>query len=70
MLDSIVGPDPRDAEATGAAAKFIPIGGYAQFLKEDGLRGKRLGVVRHPFLKLSNESSRNLIFEAHLQTLR
>lgn len=70
VLDSIVGRDPRDADATDAAAKFIPVGGYAQFLKEDGLKGKRLGVVRHPFLQLSDASSRNSIFEDHLQTLR
>ncbi|XP_057788607.1 probable amidase At4g34880 [Salvia miltiorrhiza] len=70
VLDSIVGHDPRDAEATDAASRFIPTGGYAQFLKEDGLKGKRLGVVRHPFLKLSNASSRNSIFEDHLRTLR
>lgn len=70
VLDSIVGFDPRDVEATEAAAKFIPKGGYAQFLKEDGLRGKRLGVVRHPFVKLANVSSRSSTFEFHLRTLR
>lgn len=52
VLDSIVGFDIRDLEATRAAAKFIPAGGYKQFLNEDGLKGKRLGVVRHPFLPL------------------
>ncbi|KAH6788011.1 Amidase family protein [Perilla frutescens var. hirtella] len=71
VLDAIVGPDPRDVEATKAAAKFIPAGGYAQFLKVDGLRGKRLGVVRRPFLNHSDASSRrSWTFEAHLQTLR
>lgn len=70
VLDSIVGSDPRDSEATMAAAKFIPLGGYTQFLNEDGLKGKRLGVVKHPFLALSNVSSRSPIFEAHLKTLR
>lgn len=71
MLDAIVGRDTRDAEATDAASKFIPKGSYVQFLKEDGLKGKRLGVVRHPFLELSDASSRkSLIFEDHLRTLR
>ncbi|KAL3621358.1 hypothetical protein CASFOL_036270 [Castilleja foliolosa] len=70
VLDSIVGFDPRDAEATKAAAKFIPMGGYTQFLNKDGLKGKRLGVVRSPFLALSNLSSVSPVFDAHLQTLR
>ncbi|KAK6159560.1 hypothetical protein DH2020_006874 [Rehmannia glutinosa] len=70
VLDSIVGYDPRDSEATKAAAKFIPQGGYTQFLNEDGLKGKRLGVVKNPFLALGNISSRTPIFDAHLQTLR
>lgn len=46
VLDAIVGFDPRDSEATKEASKFIPVGGYKQFLNEDGLTGKRLGVVR------------------------
>ncbi|KAK4356151.1 hypothetical protein RND71_025122 [Anisodus tanguticus] len=54
VLDSIVGFDIRDLEATRTAAKFIPTGGYKQFLNEDGLKGKILGVVRHSFLALSN----------------
>ncbi|CAK9315342.1 unnamed protein product [Citrullus colocynthis] len=32
VLDAIVGFDPRDAEATSQASKFIPQGGYKQFL--------------------------------------
>ncbi|KAK4437670.1 putative amidase [Sesamum alatum] len=70
VLDSIVGFDPRDSEATKAAAKFIPLGGYTQFLNEDGLKGKRLGVVKHPFLALSRISVSSPVFEGHLQTLR
>lgn len=70
MLDSIVGFDPRDSEATKAAAKFIPLGGYTQFLNEDGLKGKRLGVIKYPFLALSKISVSSPVFEGHLQTLR
>ncbi|GER50285.1 glutamyl-tRNA(Gln) amidotransferase subunit A [Striga asiatica] len=44
VLDSIVGFDSRDSEATKAAAKFIPVDGYTQFLNKDGLKGRRLGV--------------------------
>ncbi|XP_021773129.1 putative amidase C869.01 isoform X3 [Chenopodium quinoa] len=41
VLESIVGYDPYDSEATKNARKYIPQGGYAQFLKLDGLKGKR-----------------------------
>ncbi|CAN1307605.1 Probable amidase At4g34880 [Linum perenne] len=44
VLDAIVGFDPRDCEATNEAAKFIPSGGYKQFLKKDGLKGKKIGI--------------------------
>ncbi|KAF0892418.1 hypothetical protein E2562_015480 [Oryza meyeriana var. granulata] len=44
VLDAIVGYDVLDAEATGAASKYIPNGGYGQFLRMDGLRGKRIGI--------------------------
>lgn len=70
VLDSIVGFDPRDSEATKAATKFIPAGGDKQFLNEDGLRGKTLGVVRKPFVDLSNTSLASQVFEGHLHTLR
>ncbi|KAF7848684.1 hypothetical protein BT93_L1743 [Corymbia citriodora subsp. variegata] len=68
VLDAIVGFDPRD-EATGEAAKFIPMGGYKQFLREDGLKGKRLGIVRNPFSN-SRGSTAASIFDQHLGTFR
>ncbi|KAJ4716739.1 Amidase family protein [Melia azedarach] len=43
VLDAIVGFDHND-EATAAASKYIPYGGYKQFLKPHGLKGKRLGL--------------------------
>ncbi|KAL6545947.1 hypothetical protein OROGR_009821 [Orobanche gracilis] len=70
VLDFIVGFDPRDSEATKAAAKFIPMGGYTQFLNKDGLKGKRLGVFKDPLLAFPNVSLRSTIFEAQLQTMR
>lgn len=70
VLDSIVGFDPRDYEATKAAAKFIPPGGYKQFLNKDGLKGKRLGIVMNPFLALLNRSTAASTFKDHLKTLR
>ena len=69
-LDAIVGFDPRDYEATKAASVFIPPGGYRQFLNEDGLKGKILGVVREPFLDSYNRTSAIPAFEHHLKLLR
>ncbi|KAI9127706.1 hypothetical protein K1719_000699 [Acacia pycnantha] len=69
VLDVIVGYDPRD-EATHFAAKYIPQGGYRQFLKKEGLKGKRLGIVRNPFFNSYNGSLAISIFEHHLNTMR
>ncbi|KAJ0242678.1 Amidase signature domain-containing protein [Hirschfeldia incana] len=44
VLDAIVGYDPLD-EATKTASKYIPKGGYKQYLRANGLKGKRLGIV-------------------------
>ncbi|CAI0557547.1 unnamed protein product [Linum tenue] len=52
VLEAIVGYDPRDHEATKEAAGFVPCGGYKQFLKRDGLRGKRL--VESPVRSLAD----------------
>lgn len=70
VLDVIVGFDPRDSEATESAAKFIPQGGYKQFLKKEGLKGKKLGIVRNPFMDSYNGSNAISIFEDHLNVLR
>ncbi|KAM4099201.1 hypothetical protein ACJW30_07G138600 [Castanea mollissima] len=48
VLDAIVGIDHYD-NATIEISRHIPKGGYAQFLKADGLRAKRVGIVRDPF---------------------
>ncbi|OMO74460.1 Amidase [Corchorus capsularis] len=69
LLDAMVGFDPRDRKATSEAAKFIPAAGYKQFLIKDGIRGKRLGVVRHPFLDSLNASIFTA-FESQLGLLR
>nr|CAN80903.1 hypothetical protein VITISV_016632 [Vitis vinifera] len=66
VLDAIVGFDPRDCEATKEASKFIPVGGYKQFLNKDGLARKRLGVVRNPFSGFYKGSTAISAFEAHL----
>ncbi|XP_068640498.1 probable amidase At4g34880 [Aristolochia californica] len=69
VLDAIVGFDSRDAEATRNAEEFIPPGGYRNFLKSNGLEGKRLGILKN-FFDFSNETVRNKTFEEHFGTLR
>ncbi|XP_027342474.1 probable amidase At4g34880 isoform X2 [Abrus precatorius] len=68
VLETIVGIDTND-KATIQASKYIPKGGYAQFLKKDGLRGKRLGVVRL-FYNFGNDTFLRDTFKLHLETLR
>lgn len=70
VLDVIAGFDPRDDEATREVCKFIPDGGYKQFLNQEGLKGKRLGVVRSPFVDNLHDSLTAKTFEDHLNTLR
>ncbi|KAJ4964749.1 hypothetical protein NE237_016598 [Protea cynaroides] len=69
VLDAIAGYDPYD-KATESASKFIPFGGYKQFLNENGLKRKRLGIVRSPFFDFPNENSHLAqAFENHFQIL-
>lgn len=69
VLDAIVGFDYKD-QATKKASKYIPRGGYKQFLNPYGLVGKRLGIVRNPFFTVGSGSSQIKAFENHFQTLR
>ncbi|KAL7156464.1 hypothetical protein ABFS83_02G011200 [Erythranthe nasuta] len=69
VLDAIVGFDYNDAQATRIGSQYIPYGGYSQFLKTDGLIGKRLGIVRDPFFTFSDKLLEQT-FQQHLQTLR
>jgi amidase len=68
VLEAIAGIDTYD-NATIEASKYIPKGGYAQFLKKDGLKGKRLGVVRQ-FYEFGDDTLLNETFKLHLKTLR
>ncbi|XP_030444836.1 probable amidase At4g34880 [Syzygium oleosum] len=70
VLDAIVGYDHNDAKATREASKYLPQGGYKQFLKVHGLHGKRLGIVRHPFFNFTDKPSQALAFTKHFATLR
>ncbi|TQD84083.1 hypothetical protein C1H46_030352 [Malus baccata] len=68
VLDVIAGIDQNDV-ATTKASRYIPKGGYAQFLRRDGLRGKRIGIVRALF-NISGQTSSTPIYEKHFNTLR
>lgn len=70
VLETIAGYDPNDANATREASTYIPTGGYTQFLRINGLAGKRLGIVRNPFFSFLNDSEVPLVFEQHFKTLR
>ncbi|KAF3434627.1 hypothetical protein FNV43_RR21712 [Rhamnella rubrinervis] len=52
VLDAIVGID-HNFNATIEMSKYIPKGGYAQFLRHDGLKAKRIGIVRYAFSDFS-----------------
>lgn len=68
VLDAIVGYDHNDARATREAANYIPHGGYKHFLIRSGLKGKRIGVIRNPFLEIGSLQAQ--VFEAHFVTMR
>ncbi|EOY10473.1 Amidase family protein isoform 5 [Theobroma cacao] len=69
VLDAIAGLDYND-KATIEASKYIPGGGYKQFLKPYGLKGKRLGLLRNIFFHFDNGSIFAEAFERHFSTLR
>ncbi|KAK8511440.1 hypothetical protein V6N13_024077 [Hibiscus sabdariffa] len=69
VLDAIAGLDYND-NATIEASKYIPRGGYKQFLKIDGLKGKRLGLFRNEFFDVGKGSVYAEAFERHFSTLR
>ncbi|KAF5727833.1 putative amidase [Tripterygium wilfordii] len=69
VLDAIVGFDYNDG-ATRDGSKYMPYGGYKQFLKTNGLKGKRLGVAWNPFFELLEGSLPAQVFENNLQILR
>ncbi|KAF7849633.1 hypothetical protein BT93_L0454 [Corymbia citriodora subsp. variegata] len=69
VLDVIVGFDPYDANATREASKYIPRGGYKQFLKAHGLNGKRLGILRYLYYNISGAAFAKA-FDGHVNTLR
>ncbi|KAK8935140.1 hypothetical protein KSP39_PZI013333 [Platanthera zijinensis] len=70
VLEAIAGYDERDGEATWAAAGFIPEGGYLQFLNEDGLKGKRVGILGKGFSQFAEGSLEQRILYRHFKLMR
>ncbi|KAJ3688831.1 hypothetical protein LUZ61_017995 [Rhynchospora tenuis] len=70
VLDAIVGYDVYDSPATKEAAKYIPKGGYRRFLNFDGLRGKKIGILREGFFNFSKNSVQAKVFEQHFSLMR
>ncbi|KAI8533142.1 hypothetical protein RHMOL_Rhmol11G0273100 [Rhododendron molle] len=56
--------------ATKKASSYVPKGGYVQFLKADGLRGKRLGITADPLFGFPNISGFSQLFEQSFHKLR
>ncbi|VAH24656.1 unnamed protein product [Triticum turgidum subsp. durum] len=69
VLDAIVGYDALDAAATSTASKYIPDGGYTQFLKKDGLNGKRIGIP-NGFFSYANGTVQHTVYQQHIDTMR
>ncbi|XP_024995304.1 probable amidase At4g34880 [Cynara cardunculus var. scolymus] len=70
VLDAIVGFDNNDAVATQEASQYIPKGGYLKHLISDGLKGKRLGIMRaYPYFGFANDTKTLNKFEKHFAVL-
>jgi amidase len=69
VLEAIIGFDALDAMLTRVASGFIPDGGYAQFLRRDGLKGKRIGVP-NGFFDFEDGTVREIVYKEHLNTMR
>jgi amidase len=68
VLDAIVGYDELDAATTRAASKYIPQRGYKKFLKIDGLKGKRIGVLNGLF-HFEDRTTRQMVYRQHIYTM-
>ncbi|KAM1987078.1 hypothetical protein ACFX15_034390 [Malus domestica] len=69
VLDAIVSIDSNNI-ATNEASQYILVGGYGQFLRANGLKGKRLGIVSRLFSQVKDDQFLNQTFEQHVTTLR
>ena len=68
MLDVIAGVDPADPATANAAGK-IPAS-YRAFLKADGMRGKRIGVLRQAFPPDASDPAVTALVDQAVKDLR
>jgi amidase len=74
LLDAIAGYDPNDSVTAYNVSQIPPT--YTAFLKTDGLRGARLGIIREPMDPKADPTSedykkvRTVIENAPVKTLR
>ncbi|GJN36885.1 hypothetical protein PR202_gb25821 [Eleusine coracana subsp. coracana] len=59
----------QDTVGYASCVKYIPEGGYLQFLKIDGLKGKRIGVPNGLF-DFEDGTARQMVYRQHLNTMR
>jgi len=52
-----------------AASQYIPKGGYKQFLKIDGLCGKRIGIP-NGFFHFETQTVMTTVYKQHIETMR
>ena len=68
VFQVVVGYDPDDSATV--AVKNKPIPNYASFLKKDGLKGARIGVLRQAFEGSPVDSEVRAVFDRALDDLR
>ena len=68
MLDVIAGVDPADLATANAAGCTPP--SYKTFLKADGMRGKRIGVLRQAFPQDASDPAVGALLDQAVKDLR
>jgi amidase len=68
MLDVIAGVDPADPATANAEGRIPP--SYKAFLKADGMRGKRIGVLRQAFPSEASDDAVTTLVDQAVKDLR
>jgi amidase len=68
LLGALTGIDPADPATAASAGRSHT--DYTQFLDRDGLKGARIGVVRHEYYKQHMSAEEFALFEAAIARIR
>ena len=68
LLDVIAGVDPADPATANAEGRIPP--SYKAFLKADGMRGKRIGVLRQAFPSDASDAAVTALLDQAVKGLR